>query len=192
MLGTISTLFPIYVRQDYICTTPKGTIDYCASPNGPHVHLPQHILTSYMKMKIQTQLFYFISRKLLWKKTSPTWTARFLVHTARHLQSSRLVSKFLFFFFLSSNFWRFFVLNIHNKLRILIKYRDYTKQKKFWIHITMTTMESLIGLVNRIQMACTALGDYGGDDEAFSSLWDALPSVAVVGGQVRISINHLL
>lgn len=48
----------------------------------------------------------------------------------------------------------------------------------------MTTMESLIGLVNRIQRACTALGDYGGGDNAFSSLWDALPSVAVVGGQV--------
>ncbi|XP_073128743.1 phragmoplastin DRP1E-like [Henckelia pumila] len=47
----------------------------------------------------------------------------------------------------------------------------------------MATMESLIGLVNRIQRACTALGDYGGGDEAFSSLWDALPSVAVVGGQ---------
>ncbi|KAL2478057.1 Dynamin-related protein 1E [Forsythia ovata] len=47
----------------------------------------------------------------------------------------------------------------------------------------MTTMESLIGLVNRIQRACTALGDYGGGDQAFSSLWDALPSVAVVGGQ---------
>ncbi|GFP90464.1 dynamin-related protein 1e [Phtheirospermum japonicum] len=47
----------------------------------------------------------------------------------------------------------------------------------------MATMESLIGLVNRIQRACTALGDYGGDDQAFSSLWDALPSVAVVGGQ---------
>ncbi|EYU40314.1 hypothetical protein MIMGU_mgv1a002895mg [Erythranthe guttata] len=44
-------------------------------------------------------------------------------------------------------------------------------------------MESLIGLVNRIQRACTSLGDYGGDDQAFSSLWDALPSVAVVGGQ---------
>lgn len=44
-------------------------------------------------------------------------------------------------------------------------------------------MESLIGLVNRIQRACTALGDYGGDEQAFSSLWDALPSVAVVGGQ---------
>ncbi|CAL5401389.1 unnamed protein product [Camellia sinensis] len=47
----------------------------------------------------------------------------------------------------------------------------------------MATMESLIGLVNRIQRACTALGDYGGGDTAFSSLWDALPSVAVVGGQ---------
>ncbi|KAJ9680425.1 hypothetical protein PVL29_019680 [Vitis rotundifolia] len=44
-------------------------------------------------------------------------------------------------------------------------------------------MESLIGLVNRIQRACTALGDYGGGDNTFSSLWEALPSVAVVGGQ---------
>ncbi|KAF5801093.1 putative dynamin central domain, dynamin, GTPase region, GTPase effector domain, Dynamin superfamily [Helianthus annuus] len=47
----------------------------------------------------------------------------------------------------------------------------------------MATMESLIGLINRIQRACTALGDYGGGDSTFSSLWDALPSVAVVGGQ---------
>ncbi|KAI4302854.1 hypothetical protein MLD38_038553 [Melastoma candidum] len=47
----------------------------------------------------------------------------------------------------------------------------------------MTTMESLIGLVNRIQRACTMLGDYGGGDSTFSSLWEALPSVAVVGGQ---------
>ncbi|XP_049402133.1 phragmoplastin DRP1E-like [Solanum stenotomum] len=47
----------------------------------------------------------------------------------------------------------------------------------------MTTMESLIGLVNRIQMACTALGDYGATNNSFSSLWDQLPSVAVVGGQ---------
>ncbi|XP_042503950.1 phragmoplastin DRP1E-like [Macadamia integrifolia] len=44
-------------------------------------------------------------------------------------------------------------------------------------------MESLIVLVNRIQRACTVLGDYGGDNNAFSSLWEALPSVAVVGGQ---------
>ncbi|KAG0482647.1 hypothetical protein HPP92_010731 [Vanilla planifolia] len=44
----------------------------------------------------------------------------------------------------------------------------------------MATMEGLIGLVNRIQRACTALGDHGGEG---SSLWEALPSVAVVGGQ---------
>ncbi|PIA32575.1 hypothetical protein AQUCO_04400044v1 [Aquilegia coerulea] len=46
----------------------------------------------------------------------------------------------------------------------------------------MTTMESLIGLVNRIQQACTVLGDHGGDN-ALPTLWEALPSVAVVGGQ---------
>ncbi|KAJ7954342.1 Dynamin [Quillaja saponaria] len=44
----------------------------------------------------------------------------------------------------------------------------------------MATMESLIGLVNRIQRACTVLGDHGGEG---MSLWEALPTVAVVGGQ---------
>ncbi|KAL5551232.1 hypothetical protein UlMin_001408 [Ulmus minor] len=43
-------------------------------------------------------------------------------------------------------------------------------------------MESLTGLVNRIQRACTVLGDYGGDS-ALPTLWEALPSVVVVGGQ---------
>lgn len=47
----------------------------------------------------------------------------------------------------------------------------------------MSSMESLIGLVNRIQRACTVLGDYGGGDSSLSSLWEALPTVAVVGGQ---------
>ncbi|KAL9262493.1 Phragmoplastin DRP1E-like protein [Drosera capensis] len=51
-----------------------------------------------------------------------------------------------------------------------------------------TTMESLIGLVNRIQRVCTVLGDYGTDSNSsaaasFSSLWEVLPTVAVVGGQ---------
>ncbi|KAK2662409.1 hypothetical protein Ddye_000983 [Dipteronia dyeriana] len=46
----------------------------------------------------------------------------------------------------------------------------------------MATMDSLIGMVNRIQRACTVLGDYGGDT-ALPTLWEALPSVAVVGGQ---------
>lgn len=46
-------------------------------------------------------------------------------------------------------------------------------------------MESLIGLVNRIQRACTVLGDYGGDS-ALPTLWESLPSVVVVGGQVFV------
>uniref|UniRef100_A0A0D6R1X6 Dynamin-type G domain-containing protein n=1 Tax=Araucaria cunninghamii TaxID=56994 RepID=A0A0D6R1X6_ARACU len=48
----------------------------------------------------------------------------------------------------------------------------------------MATMENLIGLVNRIQRACTVLGDHGGDGaSALPTLWESLPSVAVVGGQ---------
>ncbi|XP_074329756.1 phragmoplastin DRP1A [Apium graveolens] len=43
-------------------------------------------------------------------------------------------------------------------------------------------MENLISLVNRLQRACTALGDYG-EESALPTLWDALPSIAVVGGQ---------
>lgn len=47
----------------------------------------------------------------------------------------------------------------------------------------MATMTSLIGLINKIQRACTVLGDHGGGG---LSLWEALPSVAVVGGQVSL------
>ncbi|KAL1828638.1 hypothetical protein DCAR_0207879 [Daucus carota subsp. sativus] len=43
-------------------------------------------------------------------------------------------------------------------------------------------MENLIALVNRLQKACTELGDYG-EESALPTLWDALPSIAVVGGQ---------
>jgi hypothetical protein len=52
----------------------------------------------------------------------------------------------------------------------------------------MKPMENVIELVNRIQRACTVLGDHGGDGAAASlpALWEALPSVAVVGGQVRL------
>lgn len=34
------------------------------------------------------------------------------------------------------------------------------------------------------------LGDYGGGDTTFSSLWEALPTVAVVGGQVSSSVFY--
>jgi len=50
-------------------------------------------------------------------------------------------------------------------------------------------MENLISLVNKIQRACTALGDHG-EASALPTLWDSLPAIAVVGGQVFIS-NHL-
>ncbi|KAF4353217.1 hypothetical protein F8388_014685 [Cannabis sativa] len=43
-------------------------------------------------------------------------------------------------------------------------------------------MENLISLVNKIQRACTALGDHG-EANALPTLWDALPAIAVVGGQ---------
>lgn len=44
-------------------------------------------------------------------------------------------------------------------------------------------MENLITLVNKIQRACTALGDHG-EASALPTLWDSLPAIAVVGGQV--------
>ncbi|KAK4789369.1 hypothetical protein SAY86_020688 [Trapa natans] len=43
-------------------------------------------------------------------------------------------------------------------------------------------MENLISLVNKIQRACTALGDHG-EGSALPTLWDSLPAIAVVGGQ---------
>lgn len=52
-------------------------------------------------------------------------------------------------------------------------------------------MENLISLVNKIQRACTALGDHG-DSSALPTLWDSLPAIAVVGGQVCISISFPL
>ncbi|KAE9595800.1 putative Dynamin superfamily [Lupinus albus] len=39
-------------------------------------------------------------------------------------------------------------------------------------------MENLIQLVNKIQRACTALGDHG-EESALPTLWDTLPSTAL-------------
>ncbi|XP_077229646.1 dynamin-related protein 5A [Tasmannia lanceolata] len=43
-------------------------------------------------------------------------------------------------------------------------------------------MENLISLVNKLQRACTALGDHG-EESTLPTLWDSLPAIAVVGGQ---------
>jgi GTP-binding protein EngB required for normal cell division len=56
-------------------------------------------------------------------------------------------------------------------------FRSKSKRKKK----IMASMEGLIGLMNRIQRACTALGDHGGGD--LPTLWESLPTIAVVGGQ---------
>lgn len=52
-------------------------------------------------------------------------------------------------------------------------------------------MEGVIGLVNKIQRACTLLGDYG-DDRTLPTLWDALPTIVVLGGQVRFIYTSFL
>ncbi|PWA77888.1 dynamin central domain-containing protein [Artemisia annua] len=44
-------------------------------------------------------------------------------------------------------------------------------------------METLIDLVNKLQKACTTLGDFGDHESSLPTLWDALPTIAVVGGQ---------
>ncbi|KAL8112600.1 hypothetical protein AgCh_020067 [Apium graveolens] len=44
-------------------------------------------------------------------------------------------------------------------------------------------MDGLIALVNRIQRACTVLGDFPDDRNSLPSLWDSLPTIVVVGGQ---------
>ncbi|KAH7852221.1 hypothetical protein Vadar_021955 [Vaccinium darrowii] len=51
-------------------------------------------------------------------------------------------------------------------------------------------MENLIALVNKHQRECTAVGDHG-EESALPTLWDALPSIAVVGGQIEIHIQFI-
>ena len=43
----------------------------------------------------------------------------------------------------------------------------------------------ILSLVNRLQAAATTLGDVAGGDTSLPSLWDMLPSIVVIGGQVR-------
>lgn len=47
-------------------------------------------------------------------------------------------------------------------------------------------MQSVLTLVNRLQAAATTLGDVAGGDKSLPSLWDMLPSIVVIGGQVGI------
>lgn len=52
-------------------------------------------------------------------------------------------------------------------------------------------MEALLNLNNKLQRACTNLGDFGHDHESsLPTLWDSLPTIAVVGGQVYICFRR--
>jgi hypothetical protein len=49
------------------------------------------------------------------------------------------------------------------------------------------TFAGVVGLVNRLQRACGALGEHAGSNDIAASvpnLWNLLPSVVVIGGQV--------
>ena len=47
-------------------------------------------------------------------------------------------------------------------------------------------MDEVLKLVNRLQSACTLLGDTAGQtDKDLPGLWEMLPSIVVIGGQVR-------
>ena len=45
-------------------------------------------------------------------------------------------------------------------------------------------MDSVVQLVNRLQSAATKLGDNAASDKSLPSLWELLPSIVVIGGQV--------
>ena len=46
-------------------------------------------------------------------------------------------------------------------------------------------MEGVVALINRLQSAATTLGDNAASDKTLPSLWSLLPSIVVIGGQVR-------
>ena len=49
----------------------------------------------------------------------------------------------------------------------------------------MSELGNVVQLVNRLQGACTLLGDNAASDSSLPGLWDLLPSIVVIGGQVR-------
>ena len=52
-------------------------------------------------------------------------------------------------------------------------------------------MDSVVQLVNRLQSAATLLGDNAASDKSLPSLWELLPSIVVIGGQVLQSLGLL-
>ncbi|CAL5424727.1 unnamed protein product [Camellia sinensis] len=60
------------------------------------------------------------------------------------------------------------------------EFQEYDEPPVFGKSTVFTSRTSgVIGLVNRIQKACTVLGDYGADN-ALPTLWDSLPTIVAV------------
>ena len=51
----------------------------------------------------------------------------------------------------------------------------------------MSDFGNVVQLINRLQSACTLLGDNAASDNSLPGLWDLLPSIVVIGGQVIFS-----
>lgn len=57
------------------------------------------------------------------------------------------------------------------------------------------TFAGVVELVSRLQRACGALGEHAGSNDIATSvpnLWNLLPSVVVIGGQVRMLLGERL
>ncbi len=46
-------------------------------------------------------------------------------------------------------------------------------------------MEGVVQLINRLQGVATLVGDNAASDKTLPGLWELLPSIVVIGGQVR-------
>lgn len=53
-------------------------------------------------------------------------------------------------------------------------------------------MEGVVQLINRLQGAATLLGDNAAGDKSLPSLWSMLPSIVVIGGQVREALDFAI
>lgn len=95
------------------------------------------------------------------------------------------------------NVFSFFILILHAFFSLIFSHAaiSTSSSSTSLVHNAqfgaMAAMESLIALVNRIQRACTVLGDYGGEYSALPTIWETLPSVVVVGGQVIFALTFI-
>ena len=46
-------------------------------------------------------------------------------------------------------------------------------------------MEGVVQLINRLQGVATLVGDNAASDKSLPGLWELLPSIVVIGGQVN-------